>query len=129
MRTLSDNPSTGSAHPSLIKRLERALLAAKLDLGERMYAAGIDEGSLGARLTALGQRIRQAEARRLSLGLLLAQRRDLLLQLAAAALEEDAPLPGAEAEYRRAKNALATLKMEAEGSANTASLELAMVGA
>ena len=129
MRILSDNPSKGSAHSSLFKRLQRSLLAAKLDLGERMCAAGIDDGSLGARLTALGQTIRQAEAGRLPLGLLLAQRRELLLQLAAAALEEDAPLPGAETEYGRAKNALAALKMEAEGSANTARLELALVGA
>ena len=53
---------------------------------------------------------------RLPLGPLLAQRRDLLLRLAAGALEEDAPLPGADAEYEKAREALAALREE-EGKA------------
>jgi hypothetical protein len=57
--------------------------------------------------------MRRAEAARLPLGPLLAQRRDLLVRLAAAALEEDAPLPGAEAEYETARSALAALKKDA----------------
>jgi hypothetical protein len=92
--------------------LRRAFLAAKLALGERMCAAEIDDGRLGAFLVALDQRIRQAEATRLPLGPLLAQRRDLLLRLAAAALAEDAPLPGADAEYERAREARAALQQE-----------------
>src|SRR5205807_6975802 len=97
MRTHSADPATGGAPSSPIKRLRRALLAAELDLGERMYVAGIDDGTLGAQVAALDQRIRRADAGRLPLGPLLARRRELLLRLAAAALEEEAPLPGAEA--------------------------------
>jgi hypothetical protein len=82
-----------------------------------MYAAGIDDGRLGAFLVVLDQRIRRAEATRLPLGPLLAQRRDLLLRLAAAALAEDAPLPGADAEYERAREAQAALRA---GEADTA---------
>jgi hypothetical protein len=125
MRTYSAGPVTGGAPSSLIKRLRRALLAAELDLGERMYAAGIDDGRLGAFLAALDQRRRRAEAARLPLGSLLAQRRDLLLRLAAAALEEDAPLPGADAEYERARAALAALRA---GEAATARPEPGLVG-
>jgi hypothetical protein len=40
---------------------------------------------------------------------LTAERRKLLLRLAAAALEDDAPLPGADAEYETAKQAQAAL--------------------
>jgi hypothetical protein len=95
-------------------------LAAELDLGERMYAAGIDDGSLGAQVAALDQRIRRAEARP-PLGPLLARRRELLLRLADAALEDDAPLPGADAEYGRAREALAALRRE-EGRARPESV-------
>ena len=128
MRTHSAGPVTGGAPPSLLGRLQRALLAAEIDLGERMFAAGIDDGSLGAQIAALDRRIRRADTTRQPLGPLLARRRELLLRLAAAALEEEAPLPGADAEYERARAALAALK-EAEGSATTARPESASVGA
>ncbi len=105
--TLSAAPVTGEARSSRKGTLRRALLAAKLALGERMYAAGIDDGRLGALLAASEQSLRRAEAARLPLGRLLAGRRELLLRLAAAALEDDAPLPGADAEYERAREALA----------------------
>jgi len=108
--------------------LRRAFTAAKLALGERMYAAGIDDGFLGAPIAALGQRLRRAEAARLPLGPLLAQRRELLLRLAAAALEEVAPLPGADAEYDRARTTEAALKKEAEGRTVTARPEPVAVG-
>ena len=52
MRTRSAGPNTGGAPSSPIKRLRRALLAAEIDLGERMCAAGIDDGSLGAQIAA-----------------------------------------------------------------------------
>ena len=112
MRTHSAGPATGGAPSPLLKRLRRALLAAELDLGERMYVAGIDDGALGAQVAALGQRIRRADAARLPLGPLLARRRELLLRLAAAALEDDAPLPGADAEYISARAAQAALRRE-----------------
>jgi hypothetical protein len=68
------------------------------------------KGSLRrAQIAAVDQRIRQAEAAGISLLELLAQRRNLILRLAAAALEEDAPLPGADAEYERARLARAAL--------------------
>jgi hypothetical protein len=126
--TPSAAPVTDGARSSLKGGLQRALLAAQIDLGERMWAVGIDDGSLGAQITALDQRIQRADTTRLPLGPLLARRRELLLRLAAAALEEEAPLPGADAEYDRARAALAALK-EAEGSAATARPESASVGA
>jgi hypothetical protein len=126
--TPSAAPVTDGARSSLKERLQRALLAAEIDLGERMWAAGIDDGSLGAQITALDQRIRQAGTTRLPLGPLLAERRELLLRLAAAALEEEAPLPGADAEYERARAALAALK-EAGGRPATATPESAQAGA
>jgi hypothetical protein len=127
MRTLSASPNTGSTTPLPIRRLQRALLAAKIDLGERMYAAEIDDGSLGVQITALDKRIRRGYTTRLPLGPLLAQRRELLLRLAAAAMEEEAPLPGAEAEYQRARKALVALKKEADVIANTPRSELTSV--
>ena len=54
-----------------------------------------------------------------------AARSQLVLQLAAAALEDDAPLPGADAEYDRAREAQAALQwheMEMDAQ-RTASLE------
>jgi hypothetical protein len=116
MRTHA-NPTAGGAPSSPIKRLQRAVLAAEIDLGERMCAAGIDDGSLGAQITALEQRIRRADTVLLPLGPLLAQRRELLLRLAAAALEGEAPLPGADAEYEKARIALAALREEEAKSA------------
>jgi hypothetical protein len=89
--------------------LRRAFLAAKLALGERMYAAGIDDGRLAAQIAAVDQRLRQAEAAGVSLRELLAKRQDLILRLAAAALAEEAPLPGADAEYEQARLAQAAL--------------------
>jgi hypothetical protein len=55
------------------------------------------DGELGAKIAALEERIRSAE------------REKLLVQLAVAALEDDGPLPGADAEYIRARNAQAAL--------------------
>jgi hypothetical protein len=114
---------------NMFKHLRRVLLAAKLDLGERMYAVGIDDGSLGPQVAALDKRIRRSDTARLPLGPLLAQRRELLLQLAAAAMEEEAPLPEAEAEYQRARKALVALKKEADVIANTPRPEMTSVGA
>jgi hypothetical protein len=68
-----------------------------------MLAAGIDDGELGAKIAALDERTRRAE------------REGLLAQLAAAALEDDAPLPGADAEYERARAAQAALRRHDAG--------------
>jgi hypothetical protein len=80
------------------RSLSRAFCHARMLLGRRMIAAGIDDGELGAKVAALDERTSWAE------------RDGLLAQLAAAALEEDAPLPGADAEYRRAREALTALQ-------------------
>ena len=102
-------PVTGGARSSRKGGLRWAFLAAQLALGERMYAAGIDDGRLAAQIDAVDRKILRAETARLSPGPLLDQRRKLILQLAAAALEVEAPLPGADAEYERARTALAAL--------------------
>jgi hypothetical protein len=74
-----------------------------------MYAAGIDDGQLGAQVAALDRHLGQAQAATTDRKGLKAERRTLLVRLAAAALEEDAPLPGADAEYEAARKAQAAL--------------------
>jgi hypothetical protein len=92
------------------RRLSGAVVEAQTALGERMYAAGIDDGELGARISALDQQLHWAEAVGGPTQALKAARSQLILQLAAAALEEDGPLPGADSEYRRAREAQAALE-------------------
>ena len=65
---------------SLSRAFEEALVA----LGERMYAAGIDDGNQGAQIAALGQHIRQGHPARAEVEALSAERRKLLVRLAAA---------------------------------------------
>ena len=105
-------PAKGGAPSPPIRRLRRAFLAARLALGERMYGAGIDDGRLAAQIASVDRGILRAETARLSPGSLLNQRRELILLLAGAALEDDAPMPGAEAEYERARSALMALRRE-----------------
>ena len=88
-----------------------AFLAAQATLGDRMYAAGIDDGELWAKISAVDEQLRRAESAGSSSQALEAARRQLILQLAAAALEDDGPLPGADAEYRRPREAQAALGM------------------
>ena len=87
----------------------RAFEEALVALGEKMYAAGIDDGHLGAQIAALEQHIRHRHSARVEVEGLKSERRTLLVGLAAAALEEDAPLPGADAEYETARKAQAAL--------------------
>jgi hypothetical protein len=107
------------------RRLNGAFVEAQAALGERMYAAGIDDGELGAKISALDEQLRRAEAVGGSTEALKAARRQLVLQLAAAALEDDGPLPGADAEYRRAREAQAALDRHEKGvdARRTARLE------
>ena len=97
------------------RRLSGAFVEAQAALGERMYAAGIDDGELGAKISALDERLLWAEVAGSSTQALKATRRQLVLQLAAAALEDDGPLPGADAEYRRAREAQAALERHEKG--------------
>ena len=91
------------------RRLSGNFVAAQTALGDCMYAAGIDDGELGAKIIALEVQLRRIESVRGSDQALKAARRQLVLQLAAAALEDDGPLPGADAEYRTAREAQAAL--------------------
>jgi hypothetical protein len=92
------------------RTFKRAFVDAKIVLGERMYAAAIDDGQLGSQIAAVDERIRQAHSSQAAGEMLKAERRRLLLRLAEAALEEDAPLPGADAEYARARTAQTVLQ-------------------
>jgi hypothetical protein len=92
------------------RRLNSAFAEAQAALGERMYAAGIDDGELGAKISAVDEQMRRAKAAGGSTQALKAARRQLVLQLAAAALEDDGPLPGADADYRRVREAQAALE-------------------
>jgi hypothetical protein len=92
------------------KSLELAFLEAKCALGKRMYAAGIDDGQLAAQIANLDETIQQAKVARRTARALRADRKKLVLQLAAAALEEEVSLPGADAEYRKAREAQAELQ-------------------
>jgi hypothetical protein len=96
--------------PPTKRTLKRAFFDAKIALGERMYAAGIDDGRLGSQIAAVDERIRQAHSSQAASETLKAERRRLLLRLAEAALEENAPLPGADAEYARARTAQTALR-------------------
>jgi hypothetical protein len=90
-------------------RLSGALVEAETALGERMFAVGIDDGEHGAKIGAVDDQLRRAEAVGGSTQALKTARCQLILQLAAAALEDDGPLPGADAEYRGAREAQAAL--------------------
>jgi hypothetical protein len=92
------------------RRLSGVFLEAQAALGERMYAAGIDDGEHGAKINALDERLSRAETVGGSIQALKAARRQLVLHLAAAALEDDGPLPGADAEYHRARETQAALE-------------------
>jgi hypothetical protein len=107
------------------RQLSGAFIEAQAALGERMYAAGIDDGEHGAKINALDERLHWVEAVGASTQALKAARRHLVLQLAAAALEDDGPLAGADAEYLRARETQAALERhEKEVDARlTASLE------
>ncbi len=98
------------------RSLNRAFAMAQLALGQRMFAAGIDDGELGAQISALNEKIRESEAAKTSCPALKAEREKLVLQLAAAALLEKGPLPGADAEYARACVAEAALQKSAGGT-------------
>jgi hypothetical protein len=92
------------------RRLSGAFVDAQAALGEGMYAAGIDDGELGAKISTLDEELRRAKAVAGCTRALKAARCQLVLQLAAAALEDDGPLPGADTEYRRAREAQAALE-------------------
>lgn len=90
----------GGAARSRCRALRRAFDDALLALGRRMYAEGIDDDRTGALIRDLEGRLRLTGGRPANLE---AEREGLFRQLAGAALEEDAPLPGADEEYAAAR--------------------------
>jgi hypothetical protein len=96
--------------PTTRRSLYAAFTHAKFTLGLRMFEAGLDDGTLGAQIALASRELRRAEVNGLPTEGLRVNRARLLVLLAEAALEFDAPLPGADAEYdeaRRAETALA----------------------
>lgn len=92
------------------RQLSRAFAHAQLALGERMFAAGIDDGETGEAIAALEKAIRRAQAAGEPCQALRAEWERLVRRLADAALEDDGPLPGADAEYAAARKVLVLLK-------------------
>jgi hypothetical protein len=88
----------------------RTLAHAQLALGRRMYTAGIDDGQCGGQMHSLDDASRGAGSAKPRGRALEAVRARLLLRLAASALAEEGPLPGADAEYGRARDAQAALR-------------------
>lgn len=95
----------------------RAFSAAQLALGERMYAAGIDDGETGERIVMIEAELRALAAtadEHVRAGLREVRER-LVRFLADQALVDDAPLPGADAEYEAARGALTALNTAPSG--------------
>jgi hypothetical protein len=99
------------------RSLGRAYSDALLVLGQRMYAAGIDDGEIGAKISAVAEQLLRVGVSGVSAEALRAEREKLFRQLAACALEDDAPLPGADAEYAESREAQAALKSHDSGVA------------
>jgi hypothetical protein len=81
------------------------LIRAKVALGRRMCEAGMDDGFLGEQIASIDREIEGTIASDIRCETLRAKRNRLLIELADAALAFDAPLPGAEAEFREAREA------------------------
>jgi hypothetical protein len=107
-------PATHEKHLWRNLRLRRAFIEVQVALRECMYAAGIDDGELGAKIRTVEEQLHRAESDGHVTQKLKAARHQLVLQLAAA-LENDGPLPGADAEYRRARKAQAALVRDEKG--------------
>ncbi len=112
--TLSPSPSPRTAHTTFLGRwagpivgrflkprpdreaLRLAFDTARVALGERMYAVGIDDGETSQLIARVEARLWSGGDEAISLRL---ERSKLIRRLADAALENDAPLPGADAEF------------------------------
>ncbi|HKA07372.1 MAG TPA: hypothetical protein VKD71_08955 [Gemmataceae bacterium] len=98
--------------------LERDNRAARLALGEKMFAAGIDDGETCARIAATDQRLLRSSLTGGPRDLLMARRTALVLQLADAALENDAPLPGADEVFGHALTLKRAMEIESAALAD-----------
>jgi hypothetical protein len=85
-----------------LEELDEAFAQAQLRLGEKMYSAGIDNEELGIQIAQVDADLRCAIPCNNIVIELRTKRQKLLRQLADAALEDDAPLPGAQVEFEQA---------------------------
>src|SRR5262249_10316869 len=92
------------------RKLTRDCWKAQYRLGEQMYAAGIDDGQLGGQIATLDEQLPRPGATETAGKALRAAGEKLILGLAAAALETEAPLPGAEVEYQQVRECQAALR-------------------
>lgn len=99
------------------RSLRRAFTRAKYFLGRRMFREGIDDGHLGARIAEAVAELRQVHEAGEPTRPLRARLARLYVRLAEAALEFDAPLPGANAAYRAARRAETALRRFEEAAA------------
>lgn len=95
--------------------LEQSFREARLALGRQMYAAGIDDGETGAMIAAVAAEL--ASAAPPAVAELEARRNRLYIRLADAALEDDAPLPGADAEFAQALDLKRAIEVESAAHA------------
>jgi hypothetical protein len=84
------------------RMLAEAYTEARIALGQQMYATGIDDGETGALIASIDEAIGRNLISRAEAQDLRAERVLLLIRLADAALEDDAPLPGADEEFAEA---------------------------
>jgi hypothetical protein len=97
------------------RRVSRqAFSDAQLALGRSMYAAGIDDGECGARIHTLDDEPGGAGDPAPSDETPDGRRKPRLIRLAASALAEEGPLPGADVEYGAARAAHAALRQQDE---------------
>jgi hypothetical protein len=106
--------------PTTRRSLYAAFTHAKYLLGQMMYEEGLDDGTLCSQIGAAEREMRRAEKEGRPTEGLRVNRNRLLVLLAEAALEFDAPLPGADEEYEAVRRAEASLKQFDERAAVTA---------
>ena len=91
------------------RSLRRTFAAAQIALGERMYAVGLDDGETFDRLAEVESKLCRSALAGDPTRSLKRKRDALLRRLADAALQDDAPLPGADPEFQLARAAKTAL--------------------
>ena len=92
----------------------RAFADAQIALGEHINERKSGDHQLQVKIAALDENIRQAEAAKKSTSAFKAERRSLILALAAPALSSQTALPGTEPEHQRAKVSKAAVESHEE---------------
>lgn len=85
------------------RTLRRQAIAARRELGHRMYHVGQGEPQVRDRIASVGNQILSAEAAKLSSGSLKAEHSRMIEKLAEVALQQPIPPRSAEAEYNKAQ--------------------------